>query len=324
MVPFLTNLRRQRVRWIVPVLAGVLLTAVTVQAQRRYDLFILAIDGEGFPITDLKASELQYKENGLDGTVVSLTPFQWPLRVSVLVDNGPDSGERLVHLRSGLKKFFERLPRDVEVELIATAPNPRWLTNPRRTRDPVQIMKAVDLLTPDDHYGRFTDSLVEYAQRLDVEFRPLRSEERTPYVPVLVSIGSTGVDGSRIDVDPTNKALQSLRRYGVATHFLMFSPNRSGGVPDINEGATVLVAKEAQRFTGGEYEALAASASSNLNTRLPELADRLAVRHIKQTVQYRITLERPSEATSAQPENLTFALSRPGAKYVLSLYGNYP
>ena len=49
MLPFLTNLQRQRVRFIVPVLAGVLLAAVSVQAQRRYDLFILAIDAEVFP-----------------------------------------------------------------------------------------------------------------------------------------------------------------------------------------------------------------------------------------------------------------------------------
>ena len=317
-----SKLRRQPVRWLIPALAAVLLAVVSVQAQQRYDLYLLAVDGQGVPLTDLKASELQYKENGLDGSVVSLTPFEWPLRVTVLVDNGPDSGDRLVHLRSGLKKFFERLPRDVEVELIATAPNPRWLQ--RRTSDPVQIQKAVDLLTPDEHYGRFTDSLIEYAQRLDAEFRSLGPEERTPFSPVLISIGSSGVDGSRIDVDPTQKMIMTFRKYLVSSHFLMFSPNRSGGTPDINEGATVLVAKEVQRFTGGEYEALAASGSSNLNTRLPELADRLAIRHIKQTVQYRVTLERPAEAKTPQPENISFALARPGAKYVLSLIGSYP
>lgn len=324
MLRFLTALRRRQAIWLVPVLVGVVLAAVSVQAQRRYDLFMLAIDEEGYPVTDLKSSELQYKENGVDGTVVSVTPFRWPLRITVVVDNGPDSADRLVHLRSGLKKFFENLPRDIEVELIATAPNPRWLTNPRRTSDPVQIEKAVNLLTPDESYGRFTDSLVEYAQRLDSEFRGLSAEERPPFVPVLVEIGSTGVDGSRVDVDPTSKAIDTMRRYGVQTHFLMFSPNRSGSAPDLNEGATVLIAKEVQRFTGGEYEALAGAASSNLNTRLPELADKLAVRHLKQTLQYRVTLERPAAATSQMPENISFSLNRPGTKYVLSLDGRYP
>ena len=164
------------------------------QAQERLQVFILAADKDGNAITDLKVAELGFTEDKVPGTVVGIERIIWPSKVTVLVDNGLGE-DMLVHLRTGLKKFFDGLGSDIEVALIATAPNPRWLTRP--TKDRVQIAKGVNLLTPENEWpGRFTDSLVEYSRRLEAEFgRKVSVETRPPYLPVLVSIGSTSLDG---------------------------------------------------------------------------------------------------------------------------------
>src|SRR6187399_1939219 len=223
-----TLFRRRRVLVSVIAIVAASATAAVLHAQSRFDIFLLAFDSKGYAVTDLELKDLQFRENDKSGTVVSVDRFQWPIKVTVLVDNGrggaagvgtgltsdnqaavasaasvqsvaPDcSFNNLVHYRNGLKKLFETLPSDVEVTLIATAPNPRYLIKP--TADPVQIQKGVNLLTPDSEFtGRFTDSLTEYAQRLDIEFKQLTREERPPYQPVLVVIGSTTLDGSRIE-----------------------------------------------------------------------------------------------------------------------------
>lgn len=55
----------------------------------------------------------------------------------MLVDNGPRTADSLVHLRNGLNRLLDGIPRDIPVSLIATAPNPRWLI--RESKGLVQI-----------------------------------------------------------------------------------------------------------------------------------------------------------------------------------------
>ena len=143
--------------------------AVQVQGQEPSAIYLFAIDGKGRPVLDVQASDIAIKEDVGPSTVVSVDRFGLPLRVTVLVDNGLRAREALVHFRTGLKKFFDGLPPRVPVSLIATAPNPRWLF--RETTDKVQIEKGVNLITIDEGLGRFSDALVEYAERLDNEFQ---------------------------------------------------------------------------------------------------------------------------------------------------------
>jgi hypothetical protein len=317
---------------------GVTAAAAGLYAQSRFDLYLLAVDEKGYAVTDLKASELRFQENDKEGTVVNLERYRWPSKVTVLVDNGTGGAsgrgtrmadpenerncgfDNLVHYRNGLKRFFETLPADVETTLIAMAPNPRYLVRP--TSDPVQIQKGVNLLVPDHEFpSRFTDGLTEYAERLDIEFRRLSNEERPPYLPVLVVIGSTAFDGSRIEKDRVLKMLTSLRDYGVATNFIMVSPcSLSGG---FNEGITVQIAKEAQRLTGGRYESIAPAATTRLSSLLGEIGESIAVRHLKQVLQYRVTIERPDGAAGPM-QNGALALSRTGVRYLMSPNGSFP
>lgn len=315
-------------RWIVGLVALLTLAAglSVVHAQRRLDIYLLAFDDKGFAVTDLKATELQFQEKEVAGSVLSLEPSKLPVKVTVMVDNGIGMGagrdgfDNIQQYRSGLKKFFSTLPPDVEVALIATAPNPRFLLKP--TTDQVQIQKAADLLTPDsESYGRFTDALTEYADRIDIDFRRLTPEDRLPYSPVVVSIGSSGTDGSRIEVERVNKAIGLLQRYRVATNFVMVS-NFGGSTPE-NEGGPVLIAKAFQDATRGQYYPLAGSAATRMQTLLPEIAQKIASRHLKQTLAYRVTLERPAEATDPMG-GIGLKLNRPGVQYIVSIDGTFP
>jgi hypothetical protein len=308
-------------------------STVILRAQERVNVYILAADKNGDAITDLKVSELAFMENNVPGTVVGIQRVIWPSKVTVLVDNGLGD-DMLVHLRSGLNKFFENLPRDIEVSLIATAPNPRWLIRP--TMDRVQISKGVNLVTPENEWpGRFTDSLVEYSRRLEAEFgRKVSIENPPPYLPVLVSIGSTSLDGSQIRREEVQRMLTALRDYGVATNFIMVTgcgagsrrgdPScRSDGYSNINEGATVSIAKAVQGVTQGRYDAITGAASSALNRLLPEIAQQIAGRHLRQTLQYRVTLERPPDATGPM-KNGSLSLAREGSRYIVTLDGKIP
>ena len=314
--------------------------ATVLRAQQRFDLFLLAFDSKGFAVTDLKATELQFREDDKMGTVVSLDRYRWPVKVTVLVDNGRGgaagvgtgtnagdggtadcSSNNLVHYRNGLKRLFETLPSDVEVTMIATAPNPRYLVKP--TADQVQIQKGVSLLTPDNEFvGRFVDSLTEYAQRLDLEFKQLTREQRLPYVPVLIAVASSSLDGSQFELSRATRMLESLRNYGVITNFVMVSPCSRAAI-NLDEGTPVIIAKAAQQATRGRYDAIAHAGTSRLVTLLPEIGQQIAARHLKQMLQYRVTLERPAGLTG-NFGTTGIQLSREGVQYVISLDGSYP
>src|SRR5438067_2816420 len=154
---------RRVLRFIAAAAMAAVVTA-TLHGQQRLQLYLAAMDAAGSPVIDLKADDIEAREGDAPAPVVRLEPFRWPVKVTVLVDNGASTSDWLVHYRAGLRKFFETLPRDVEASLIANAPNPRWLTRP--TTDRLKLSKGIDLLTSDEAFARSNDALVEYAERL--------------------------------------------------------------------------------------------------------------------------------------------------------------
>src|SRR5688572_6689715 len=310
---------------------GVALVAalVAVYGQEQFAIYLFAVDQQGTPLLDLKMSDISIKEDVGPSTIVSIRRFGWPLRVTVLVDNGPRTGDALVHYRTGLKKFFAGLPPDVQVSLIATAPNPRWLI--RETTDKVQIEKGVNLITTDEGLGRFSDSLIEYAERLDDAFSRVTTEQLPPYLPVLVSIATSSQDGSDVRRDSNVKMIMSLRRHRVWTNMIMVSPSHSatqpGGLPaiDFDEGQNAEVAKAVQEVTRGRYVPITGSGTSALSsTILPQLAQDIALRYIRQMTQHRIVIERPAGASGPMKNFALALLNHPGAKIVVSTSGSMP
>jgi hypothetical protein len=320
--------RRRRV--FVPVLvASLLAVCLGVYAQEQSAIYLLALDQKGAPLLDLKTSDIAIKEDAGPSTIVSLQRFGWPLKVTVLVDNGPRTSDALVHYRAGLTKFFAGLPPGIPVSLIATAPNPRWLF--RDTKDKAQIEKGINLITIDESLGRFSDSLIEYAGRLDEEFKKVEGPQLTPYLPVLVAIATTHQDGSRVLRESNLKMITSFVKYRVWTNMIMVAPGRSltepGDAPvvEADEGQNAEIAKAVQEATRGRYVPITGSGTSGLSsTILPGLAQEIALRYIKQMTQHRIVFERAAGATG-QMKNFSLALlNHPGAQITVSTNGAMP
>jgi hypothetical protein len=303
--------------------------AVVVSGQEQFAVYLSALDAAGTPVLQLQESDLAVREDVGPSRIVSVTRFGWPLKVTVLLDNGPRTAEALVHYRSGLTKFFAGLPPGVPVSLIATAPNPRWLI--RETTDKVQIANGIGRITPDDGLGRFSDALIEYADRLDDEFRNVSPERLQPYLPVLVSIATTHQDGSDVRRDANVKMITSLVKHRVWTTMIMVAPPHAsaqpGGLPVIegDEGQNAEIAKAVQEITRGQYVPITGSGTSALSsTLLPELAQAIARRYIRQMTQHRIVIERAPGATGPMRAFSLQLLRHPGAAIVVSTDGNLP
>ena len=319
-------MRRLAASLSVRLIAGLIAASVAVYGQEQATLYLFAVDQNGVPVLDLKASDISIKEDVGSSTIRSVRRFGWPMKVTVLLDNGPRTADALVHYRTGLRKFFAGLPPGVPVSLVATAPQPRWLF--RETTDRVQIEKGIGLITTDEGLGRFSDALGEYAARLDTEFRNVSTEQMPPYLPVLVSIATTDQDGSDVRREANLKMILSLRKHLAWTSMIMIAPALSGaGVlttdPDVGQNAEI--AKIVQEATRGGYLPVTGSGTSALSsTLLPELAQAIARRHIRQMTQHRIVLERPAGASGSM-KNFALALSNhPGARIVVSTDGNIP
>jgi hypothetical protein len=227
-----------------------------IYAQDQSEVYLLVLDKQSVPVLDIKPSDIRIQEDAGQGTVVSVDRFGWPIKLTVLVDNGPGTTDALVHLRNGLNRLFEGIPRNIPVTLIATAPNPRYLI--RESRDLVELKNGVGRLTPDSELARFSDALGEYARRLDTEFRRVEVG-LPPYLPVLVSIATTHADGSEVRRERNERMLLSLRKHRVWTNMVMVTPGRRVNDPgdvsniDVDEGQNAEVAHLVQQVTGGRY-----------------------------------------------------------------------
>ena len=330
--------RKLRAVWVASFAAiAVIVTAtVVIRAQQRsFNFFILALDKTGIPILDLKDTDISVKEADGQAQVLSVRRYGWPLKVTILLDNGAKTTNMLIHVRNGLKKFFEGIPPEVPVTLVTTAPAPRALL--RDEKDPVKIQKAVTQIVaePEDGaYGRFADSLVEYAIRLDDEFRKIGPEQVPPYLPVLIAISTTTQDGSMVRKQDNERMILSLRKYHVWTNFVMITPSNPANVSsddlssvpnvEVDQAQIGELAIAVQTNTGGRYFPLGGTGVSGLSTKvLPDLAKDVAGRYIKQMTQHLVTVER-AETAKGPVRDLGVSVNREGAKFQISFDGNMP
>ena len=291
-------------------------------------MYLLALDGKGLPILDIKPDEIGIKEDAGRGTVVSVSRYGWPLRLTVLVDNGPGTADALVHLRNGLTRLIDGIPRTVPVTLIATAPNPRWLI--RESTDLVEIKNAIGRLTPDTQLARFSDALEEYARRLETEFRRVE-EGLPPYLPVLVSIATTDADGSEVLRERNERMLLLLRKHRVWTHMIMVTPARGANEPGdvsnlgVDEGQNAEIALLVQKVTGGSYTPISSGGTTALaSNTMPALARQISLRYLKQMTQHRVVFERAAGASGPMVNFELSIANHPGASAIVSRDGNLP
>jgi hypothetical protein len=268
--------------------------ATGVSAQDQITFFLSATTVAGEPITDLKAEDLAVAEDGKPTSVVKMAPVNWPVKVTVLVDNGAGTSQLLSQYRSGLKTFLAALPGGVEVSILTLAPQPRWIVRP--TRDAEELQKSVDLITPDSSSSRTIEGLVEAANRIEQENR-----KQVMSFPVIVIVSTTGAEGSTSREMEVNKMAKQLVAYPVRVHTIMLN---TGSTPGSFVGARqVHVAKSLADITGGRYEGIAAA--TRIPALLEEFAQMIAAAHAFQSHQYIVTVQRPAGVTGPLGQMMT-------------------
>ena len=289
---------------------------VSAQTPQVFQFVVSASDATGAPVTDLRPDDVVMSESGVPQQVVKVEPLAVPMKLTIAVDNGLNSGDALAHYRSGLTGLVEALPADVEITLIATAPQPRTVVRP--TTDRAQILRGINGFATEQARPRFSDALVEYSERLQ---REAKDAKASPYLPVLLMLSTAGTERGTYQPKQIQEAVAFLVTRRAKVNAIIMAP-RAGDVTSVaglDQSLQSIVARPAAKATNGRYEAL--SGASRLATLLPEWGRDLAVLHARQTKQFRVTVQR---ARGGDLQNPRIELARPGLTGSVTVDGYLP
>jgi hypothetical protein len=259
-------------------------------AQRQLQLYATILDGNGAPAATVTPADVRVQENGTELKILKVEPIEWTTKVQILLDNGTGIGaNNLSQLRNGLRGLLEALPPGLEVTLVTTAPQPRFLV--RATTDRQAQLSGIDRLAPDSTVGRFVESLGEALQRFE--------RDKTDFFGVIVSLGSTAGDNRVLDRD-INQIFERAQKKPTTVHVVMVSTSpgasASGGAVQTEVGMQVA------KITNGRYESIAAV--SRIGTLLPEIGAQIAKATQGANKQFRITAERAG-GNSNEPSKIS-------------------
>lgn len=295
-------------------------SGVTYAQQVKPDqllAFISAVDGSGAPVTDLKPEEIAFTENGAPGKVVSIERHQRPIKLTLAVDNGRESGPALTSVREGLNGLVQALPMDVEVALI-TMVQPQTVVRSTTNRD--QITKGISNFSNESSaLAKFSETLVEYSQAIDKDFR----DKKLTYAPVLIVMSTSAPEIENVQPDTINKALNTLQMRGARVSVIMFTttPGNTAAVANMTQGRQALIAAPIVKASRGKYEVL--TAFNRLSTLLPEWGKEIAGSHIKQSNQFRTVIQRPGGNTGPLSK-IGLRITRAGVDGTVSPDGSFP
>jgi len=216
----------------------------------------------------------------VEAKVVKVEPVNWPVKVQLLLDNGIGLGAGNIQiLKDGVKGLIEALPDNLEVTIVTTAPQPRFLVKP--TTDKAMMIEGLSRLAPDSGAGRFVESINEATQRIE--------KDKTDHFPVIIMSGTSSGDANVLDRD-VKRIFERIQKKPTTVHVVLLNTtgSSSGGANQTQVGMAVTEA------TRGRYESIAAA--TRLATLLPEIGKQVATSHEKQSHQFCITVERPAGA----------------------------
>lgn len=273
-----------------------------VSAQGQIELYATIVDGTGATASSVSPADVQVTANGVDAKVVNVEAVEWTTKVQILLDNGGGVGSsNLQQLRTGLKGLLEALPPGLEVTIVTTAPQPRFLV--RATTDRAALLAGVDKLAPDSGAGRFVESLNEALQR--------NERDKAAFFGIMVMLGTTMGDNRVPDRD-INQIFERAQKKPTTVHVVMLSSgtqSASGGVVQQEVGQRVA------QLTNGRYESI--NAPSRIQTLLPEIGAQIAKSNQGASKQFRITAERAGKSD----EPLKISVSARNGKVVTGITG---
>ena len=294
--------------------AAALAIAPAVHAQQSIQVFLSAVDGEEQPVTDLRAEDINILVDGGVCTTSKFEAIDWPVKVTLMVDNGPVHTDALRQLREALRLFLAQLPTDIEITIVSTDPAPRFIY--KAGADRVKMLSSLDVLIPDSGAPKFIDAMAEAADRINKD-KTDKNKEKGNYFPVLMMVGSAGVEGSNPRDYQITKLFKQVVDNAITVHVVMQqNSNRS---VDIASGTNQIeVGLRLTMMTGGRYEGI--NAETRLSTLLPEYGKQIAKSHARQSHQYRVTCQPPG----ATPKQISASIMRPGVSAALTLDGRIP
>jgi hypothetical protein len=271
-----------RFKLLIPCALAMCVTAHEAGAQQQFQLYASVADAAGNPVPALEPADLRIMENGVEAKIVKVEPVNWPVKLQLLLDTGVGlGGSNLQILKDGVIGLLDALPEGVEVTIVTTAPQPRFLVRP--TTDKKAMLDGLGRLAPDSGAGRFVESLNEATQRIE--------RDKTDHFPVIISSATTSGDSNVMERD-VKRIFERLQAKPTTVHVVLLSSTAGSASGGANQTQVRLSVTE---YTRGRYESIAAP--TRLATLLPEIGKQVAESHSKQSNQFRITVERPAGAT---------------------------
>jgi hypothetical protein len=256
-------------------------TAHEVRAQQQFQIYASVADASGNSVTSLQPTDLRVMEGGVEAKILKVEPVNWPVKVQLLLDNGVGLGSgNLQILKDGVKGLIEALPENLEVTIVTTAPQPRFLVRP--TTDKAMMIDGLSRLAPDSGAGRFVESMNEATQRIE--------KDKTDHFPVIIMAGTSSGDNNVMDRD-VKRIFERIQKKPTTVHVVLLNStsSSSGGANQTQVGMAIT------EMTRGRYESIAAA--TRLATLLPEIGKQVAESVKKQSNQFRLTVERPAAAS---------------------------
>jgi hypothetical protein len=257
-------------------------TARDAGAQQQFQLYASIVDASGNALTALQPADLRVMENGVEAKVVKAEPVNWPVKVQLLLDNGIGlGGGNIQILKDGVKGLIDALPDNLEVTIVTTAPQPRFLVRP--TTDKAMMVEGLSRLAPDSGAGRFVESINEATQRIE--------RDKSDHFPVIIMSGTSSGDANVLDRD-VKRIFERIQKKPTTVHVVLLNSTAGSGTGGANQTQVGIAITQA---TGGRYESIAAA--TRIATLLPEIGKQVSDSVKKQSSQFRLTVERPAGAT---------------------------
>ncbi len=185
-------------------------------------------------------------EGGVEAKIVKVEPVNWPVKVQLLLDNGVGlGGQNIQILKDGVKGLIEALPENLEVTIVTTAPQPRFLVRP--TTDKAMMIEGLSRLAPDSGAGRFVESMNEATQRIE--------KDKTDHFPVIISSATSSGDANVLDRD-VKRIFERIQKKPTTVHVILLNSTTGSASGGANQTQVGLAVTEATR---GRYESIAAA-----------------------------------------------------------------
>ena len=288
--------------------AALCLLAATFAQAQEHTLHVAVADSSGNPVPGLTEGDIIVQWDGENLETTEFEAVDWPVRLTVFIDNGDNATTLVPQVREGLLALLRELPADMEIAMLTTGRQPRWIT--RHTTDRAELEGNIANISPDSGAGAtFNDALIEETNRI-------HDDDDREYYPVIIMVATDGADLSRSQQGRVDQMVERMVENSVEVHTLLFVSGNALGSGSMAAG----VGEALVPVTRGTFERI--TVPTAVVERLEALGRDIARKHGFVSNQYRITYRQPRNASS-QPA-IGVATERAGLQMLPTLDGNVP